>query len=302
MPSQTSTTMLVSIEFGMCRQTRQLKTEAAAIETQANAKPGTVKSSGYYFKQREGKKEIDGLAMLKSFHSEWGNSLKHYARYPFGAMRMLPAALVEQFVKEDQIFRNREPIVWSNWLLNEWPKWSKNPAERMGDLYDPNDFPTEQDCRERFCARIEVLPLADAEKWQHILLIAPNIKEMMQKRQEEATNRIIRENQKKIWTDVMTPLKHVVEMLGRDKCKLHETLIENVIKVVDLVPAYNTIHGDVNLDRAAAAIKEKLGQIDLALLKKSAEDKAAALAAAKELVAEFDPFARSLNLDEETVE
>lgn len=294
--------MLVSLEFGMVRQTRQLKKESADIETKANAKPGTVKSSGYYFKMKEGTKEIDGLAILKSFHNEWGNALKHYARYPFAAMRMLPAALVEQFVKEDQIFRNREPIVWSNWLLNEWPKWSKNPQDRMGDLYDPNDFPTEEDCRQRFCARIEILPLAEADKWQHILMLAPNIKEMMQKRQEEATSRIIKEAHKKIWQDVMDPLKHVVEMLSKDKTKLHESLIENVIKVVDLIPAYNTVHGDVNLDRAAASIKEKLGQIDLALLKKSAEDKAAALAAAKELVAEFDPFARSLNLDEETAE
>lgn len=302
-----NTTMLVGISMGMCRQGKQLPQETSKLENEAGATAGTVGgTSKYYFKRKEGGKVIDGLDILKKFQSEWRLALKHYARYPFAAdMSILPAALVAPFMEENNKYMLRKANVWQKWVEEQWPHWSSTAAARMGLFYDASDFPTLEDCAERFTCEVSVIPLADSEKWNRITIIAPALATMMQQRQDAALDKVVKETHQQLWRDVIGPLNHFVEMLGKvgkEKTRLHSSLIENVIKIVDLVPAYNDVHQDAKLEELAAKTKESFSKIDIELLRESAAARAEVIEQTKQLIEDSGSYSRQIIMEEDEPE
>lgn len=290
----TITTMLVGLSFGMPRQSRQLTAIAGEIENNANAQHGTVKASIHYFRRKEGSREVDGLKTLKQFQSAWKSAVEYFARYPFAAgMKLLPAALVEQAVAVNEEFRSKEAGIREAWLRDEYPGWLASAPERMGSLYDPADFPSADDCMNRFRCDVVIVPLAEAEQWQRIAVISPDLAASMASQQNETTERVTREAHGRLWADVMSKIQNIVEQLSKDKTKIHDSLLGNVIAITDLIPAYNQIHQDQNLTNLAARVKEQLQTINPDDLRKDTEARAAALEKAKAIVTEFQPYQRA---------
>jgi hypothetical protein len=166
MPDISNNTCLIGIEMGLPKQGKKLPEEISKLESDAGATAGTVGgTSKYYFRRKEGKKIIDGLALMKNFQIEWRSALKHYARYPFASdLYILPAALVSPCMEENDKYLLRKQNIFQKWKEEQWPYWSSTAKERMGSLYDPNDFPKLDDCLDRFTCNVSVIPLADSEK------------------------------------------------------------------------------------------------------------------------------------------
>ena len=292
--------MLVGMTFGMPRQSKQLESQARATEDTANAQRGVVKSSSFYFRKKEGGKEIDGLAKLRSFQNAWKNAIEHYARYPFAAgMKILPAALVEQCHQINEEYKARQAGVWQDWMANDWPYWWSTGAERMGTLFDPNDFPSEQDCFKRFKCNVSIVPLAEAEQWQRIAVISPSLAQTMAATQNEAVANATKQAHARLWSDIMEKIQHVVDTLSKDKTKVHETLLGNVTGLLDLLPAYNDVLQDNHLAQLATDWKERLAGMNAELLRSSQEARAQVVEQAKEIITSYTPYARAFNLDEE---
>lgn len=295
-----SATMLVGIGMGMPRQSRQLKEKARTIEQENHAETGVVSNPSVWYFRKTGSQRIDGLKTLRDFQTEYKSRLEHFARYPFAAgMKLLPAALVEQFMAAYDVFHSREDAVLAEWIRNEYPDWLASAPTRMGSLYEATDFPSAADCTNRFKCGVTVVPLAEAEQWQRITVISPDLAATMASQQNETTERVTREAHARLWADVMRPIQNIVDQLSKDKGKVYDSLIGNVISIVDLVPAFNDIHKDQNLTAAAAAIKEELCKIKPDDLRTSAEAKADALAKAKNIIQEYSPYARSFELEDE---
>lgn len=291
--------MLVGVTMGMPRQSRQLTAIASQIENQANAEVGTVKASIHYFKKREGKREVDGLHNLKTFQGSWKAELQHYARYPFAAgMKLLPAGLVSDFMFVNEKYKELENGIWLAWVEDEYPQWLASAPQRMGSLYDPADFPTAEDCQKRFICDVTVVPLAAAEQWQRISIISPNLAATMAKNQEDATQKVLQQAHAKLWADVLAPIENMVSQLSKEKGKVYDSLVGNIISVIDLIPAYNDVHQDANLTALAAEVKAKLSEIKPEDLRTDDEVKAAALANAKAIVDNFSPYARSFESED----
>lgn len=284
--------MLVGISFGLPRQSRDLKTEANKIETERKAEHGTVRASIHYFKRKDGNKEVDGLASLKSFQTEWKTKLEHYARFPFASgTKLLPSGLVEQFLKVNEEYEAKKAQVWTDWADDVYPPMKETAPQRMGTLFDPNDFPSLKDCMERFKCEVTVVPLGEAEQVQRISSLSPDIAELIKSSTDKAMQKASGAAQQKNWEDVLKPIQKIVDTLSKDKSKIYDSLIGNVMEIVDLVPAIN-FNGDTHLSELAAQAKEVLGKVKPDDLRKSAEARAATLSSAKSIISSFTPFAR----------
>lgn len=289
--------MLVGISFGLPRQSRELKAESAQIESENKAASGTVRSSCFYFKRKDGGKELDGLAALKKFQGAWKAALEKYARFPFASgTKLLPAACVEQFVKADQSFKDKVDEVWMQWADDEYPQWLATAPERMGGLFDPQDFPALSDCKERFICDVTMAPLGNAEQVQRISLLSPDMKELMEQATNDAFAKGVAESNKKNWQDIMTPLKHLVATLEKPKKVIRDTLIGNIISIVEMLPQVN-LSGDPQLAELAEKAKAGLCKLTPEDLRKSTDTQNEAIKVAKALVAEFDPFARKFGVE-----
>jgi len=293
-------------------QSRELKQVATQAESKAHAAAGTTRASLHYWRWEEtssttfskGKNKgqtksslvkRDGLETLKSFQSSFKAALEHYARFPFATgAKLLPAALAEPFFKTKEQYEKQLPEVWKKWAYDEYPDLAKNAPNRMGTFYSGEDFPTLDVCFESFQCEVTVIPLASADQWQRIALLAPDLAATQQQLTDQAYSKGMKEAHEKLWAQVMEPIQHAVDTLSKDKTKIYDSLVGNIISIVDLIPAYNNVFKDDHLSQLAEQAKKAFSEIKPDDLRSSVEAKAAMLESAKNIVNTFKPYARKL--------
>lgn len=301
--------MICSLEFGLPRQARQMKDEAKKIEADKHADKGTVRPpSMTYFRRKSetGKKEeIDGLAMLKELQQEYKKAVHTLARYPYsGGFYLAPAPVVAELLKLEQMFEHgaegapsKMALTWVKWATEVYPEWEATAKERMGSMYSEDDFPTLHDCKKRFRMHLTILPLAEKEQVARITLISPAHQQLLKAHADNAQQTAIGDLKKQIWKDFMEPLQKVVEVFSKDKFKVYDSLLGNLMTVVNVIPAYKDLFDDANLMNAAEQVKVAFGKMTTDDLRTSDEHRKTALVAAKTLVAQFDPFAREFTAE-----
>lgn len=296
-----SNTMLAAIELGLPRQGTQLKIEATKIEEENKAEKGSVRPpSALYFRKDvantgPGKKwiEVDGLAPLKEFHAEYKAAVRALARYPYGGeFYLAPAPVIDDLVKLKEKYEGKLAEVWMHWADTVYPEWAGEAPTRMGALYNATDFPTLGDCQKRFKAELLLIPLAEKEQVARIALISPKSQSLLMEHADANSKKVMQELHKQIWSDFMKPMEQVVKVFEKDKPKIYETLLGNLLSIVNVIPSYKELCQDPELEAAAAKAKEVFGQITTDDLRASEEARKLALFQAKDLIAKVTPFAR----------
>ncbi|MCI0422696.1 MAG: hypothetical protein L0312_26325 [Acidobacteria bacterium] len=289
----TTQTLLVGMTFGLPRQSRLLKQVSNQAEAKAKAAPGTTRYSLHYWKWDDGNKHQDGLEPLKKFQTAYKSALEHFARFPFATgAKLLPAALVEPFLKVKEVFEKQQGEVWKHWIYEVYPKLAGSAPTRMGQFYSGEDFPTAEDCMERFVCEVTMIPLASADQWKRIALLAPDLAAAQEVQTNQAYQKGMTEGHAKLCAEFMEPIQHAVAVLSKDGSKIYETLLGNIIKIVDIIPAYTPLFKDNHLEQSAAQAKEAFSKYTTEDLKKSDEARKAILASAKSIVSSFSQYQR----------
>lgn len=305
--------MIVNLEFGLPRQGEQLKDEGKKIEQENHAQAGTVRPPGANFFRRKADKTkgevgnfVDGLEILKDVQTEYKKRVYELARYPYAAgWQLAPANVIPDLLSLQEMFEgkkdekgkvigfgSRMAQAWMKWCTEVYPEWKSTASARLGELFDPELFPTLADCKQRFTSKLTILPIAPKDQVARITLISPAHHAMLKQHADEAQAKAIAEMRAQIWKDIMEPIQQIVTVFSKDKFKVYETLLGNLMSIVNVVPAYNDVLGDPNLAKIAQEAKDVFSKMTTDDLRKSDEHRKVALATAKKLVAEFDPFAR----------
>jgi len=296
-----SKTMLAAIELGLPRQGTQLKIEATKIEQENHAEKGSVRPPSITFFKKEvlnpdkGKKwlEVDGLAALKEFQNEYKQAVYALARYPYSAgLYLAPAPVIDDLVKLKEKYEGKLAEVWMHWADKEYPEWADTAPQRMGAFYDASDFPTLAECQKRFRAELVLIPLAEKEQVARIALISPKSQALLMEHADATSKQAMAELHKQIWSDFMKPLQQVVTVFEKDKPKIYDTLLGNLMSMVNLIPSYKELCQDPELEAAAAAAKDVFSKMTTDDLRASDEARKLALFQAKDLIAKVTPFAR----------
>ncbi len=294
---------IVCLDFGMPRQSRELKKEATDIEVKNKAKKGSVKRPGiYYFRSsstdEKGKEiVIDGLDPLRKFQTRMkAATILTFAPYPYaGQFYLLPGPNIVKYQEEVDKYTAERDKVWMAWADDCYPEYLKSAPERMGDLYNPDDFPSLKECNERFTCEDTLTLLAEGEQWKRIAALTPDLVSTMEEKSQGKIAHAVAAATASLWDDVMKPIQNVVDTFSKDKFKIHDSMIGNILAIVEMVPALN-LERDPNLAALAAQAKETLGKIKPEDLRKSADKCKEAKALAQGLLTAFQPLARKLNV------
>lgn len=288
--------MLVSLEQGLPRQSTQLKEQAKKIETDNHTEAGVVKANAHYWKKKDPKnpkKEIDGLQKLKDYHNQYKTAVHNLARYPYsGGFYLCPAASVEDLLKVQEKFDALRPSVLMDWADNVFPDLHDSASHRMGSLFEESDFPDLSECSKRFTARLTCMAIPPKEQVARIALISQASQKLLMDHADATSKAAIADLHKSIWKDLMEPLQQVVTVFEKDKPKIYESLLGNLMEIANIVPSYEALTADPNLMKAAQDIKAAFGNITTEHLRSSEEARKMALGSAKSLVASLQPFAR----------
>lgn len=280
------------LSCGLPPQSCKLEKEAKEIEERAHAQEGVTTASSWFFKQKQGKETVDALANLKSFNGAWKKEHERLARIPWmGTARMLPAALAGQYFDLRARFEREAPAKLAE-FMEVYEDWRVTAPFRMGTLFNADEFPSRDLCRERIHWENLVTPLAESEQWTRIALINPEHAAAESTRMNEAITRTRREAHQQTWTDLLGHFTHIIEVLSKDKTRLHETLLGNLNQMLDLIPAYGPLFEDQDLLRAAAAAKETLGTINIEDLRADPAMRTQAVTNARDLLATFGELGR----------
>lgn len=279
--------MLVSLSFGMPRQSRQLKAEAVKVEEEKNAERGTVRVSAYYWQSLVGGKEVDGLSNLKSFFNAWRKEHDALTRSWDGDnLRLLPAKLVDKYMAMTEKFQLTAPERVDDFLEETYPELLNTAPTRMGELYDPADFPALSECRERIKWDVSILPLPEATQIRKVALINESWYDLFQQSTDEKVAKAIEQVRQDTWDDVLKPVQHIIEVLSKDKGKIFETLITDVREIINLVPAFN-LTNDQELTNLAEECRVQLSGVTPDELRKDPEIRKQTLLAAQAIVGKF---------------
>lgn len=282
----TGQALLATLSFHMPRQSRQLKKISEEIEEQNHAQEGVTRASCYYFRQKQGKETIDALSELKSFFGLWKKGHERLTIAWLGSARLLAGAVVPQYLNLRSEMERIAPQKAEEFFAVH-ADWEVTAAHRMGAFYEAEDFPNLSECRERISWENLLTPLPEAEQWRRIAMINPDHAAAEEARLNAAVNRARQEAHRQTWTDLLGHFTHIIEVLSKDKTRLHETLLGNLNQMLDLIPAYGPLFNDQDLLRAAAEAKQTLGTINIEDLRADPALRTQAVTNARDLLARF---------------
>lgn len=291
--------LLVSLSFSLCRQSRQSEEEARGVETRNHAQRGVAKVSMFYFRQAS--EEIvngkvvehlnDALGPIKTHNGAWRKAHNQLCPISWDAgTGLLPAKLVQRYMEEKAEFEAKMPELIEE-FLSVYPDWRATAPERMGSMFEEEDFPSLDEVREDIGWSCAMIPLPSGEQFRRIKLIAPDLTEQMETSTNAKIAEAVQAARAQTWKDLFAPVQHIVEVLSKDKGKLYETLLGNLHTILDLAPMFN-LSEDAQMDQFVAQAKETLGTVTIEDLRTDPALRQSTLQNAQALLASFGDMGR----------
>lgn len=207
---------------------------------------------GRYNKILVAQQEIDKIIKIVSEARNW-----HYNNtlpWQDNGERLLPASQYLDYTKKMSEFRQQfEEAVKK--FLNDYPQLVEDAKNRLGNMYNSQDYPSTKEIAHRFGYEVSVNPVPSAKDFRVDLQASEirKIQEDIERRVKAAVSDAMRD----LWDRVRILVKRMVERLGDRDSIFRDSLVENLVEICNIIPKLN-ITNDPNLDKIRKEIEEKL--------------------------------------------
>lgn len=230
---------------------------------------------------------IDPKAPTLVAVKQWAWELRswHYDRtVPFAnnGQRFLKATEILSYTADltKRVKEGRK--LWAEFVA-DFPRLKAKAKRELNGLYDEADYPSIEKLDSRFLVDRTFYPVPDAG---HVVLdlVGEEVAKEVQESTEVAVRNAVAEAMREPWIRLHEVVQNMAAALKDPKQRFHDTLVENVASVCDLMPGLN-ITDDPALNAMAAEVKKSLTKSKPDTLRddkdrrKEVAEKAAALAA-----------------------
>jgi len=230
---------------------RRRKSQKPTEEIEENH---NVQNVGAFYKMLFDKKVFKKLKMARHMAERIHDKLS--LPWISNRIRILPVTLVEQYNNEMEKAKNSYGQAIKEFMENYEMIVLENKV-RLGDLFDPSDYPSSEEAKASFNININYFPIPTQEDFR---INAPEnmINALKEKYMKEITT--FEENAKnEMATRLDLALENVIQKLDNTERKVQERLLVKIINVIKELRPLN-ITGDSNLDKIMREIEEKLGK------------------------------------------
>lgn len=214
-------------------------------ETRHNAQHGTVAS----YKSLMKSDPIDAFkkasAAAKAVHT--------YYTLPWmdGGVRILPVSAYDDFTAEYRVHRDEcEKAKFQ--IRDTWDAELDHAKSRLGDLFNPADFPSKEVVIHRFDLDLSMWPVPDASDWRADVGDAERAK--IEHEIETRMNLVAKQAMSDVWKRVYECIEHMHDILKDPDRVIRDSLMENAGKLIDVLPKLN-IADDPQLEKMRQDIK-----------------------------------------------
>ena len=196
--------------------------------------------------------------------------------------RILPTTLFEQYSNNINKLKS-ELSSRVDTFLQKYDALKDSARARLGDLYNPNDFPSHDEIKAKFSIHAHIIPVPDSEDWRVELnkqaheMLKKQISQDLQSRQRQALA--------DLWNRIYKQVELVHERFSSDG-RLFKSLLDNLEELTDILPKLN-ITKDKELDQMAKEVRMALCGYDIDELRKDKAKRQEAAKRAKELLSKF---------------
>lgn len=140
-------------------------------------------------------------------------------------------------------------------IQSNWPAIMSEAQQRLDKLFDPTQYPAPNALSSRFAFRVAYRPVPTGGDLR-VDVDAAMLKEM-RARIDEDSRAALAETKGEIWQRLYDEVAHMADVLSRDKTRIHESLVQNLVRQCDILPDLN-FTDDPRLTKAIALVKAKL--------------------------------------------
>lgn len=209
--------------------------------------------------------------------------------------RILPADLQQEYADTMRRMKAEfEALVRTQFEETAYAGYVAEAQGRLGSLFNPLDYPTVEQAREKFGVKIVFTPLPQSSDFR-LSLNSEQMEEMKASLEAELAA-VESKTKREIYSRLGEKISHLSAKLTEfDKAegegvtrRLHGTLIENIREVCRLIPGLN-ITGDSEVERIKNEALARLARWDIETIR---DDEAVR----KEVITDADAILRSMGL------
>ncbi len=227
MKNLTEKALLVNLTISQWTARKHDKTATQEVNTAHNSK-----DAGRFNKILIGKEHLQDIQAIgnraRTFHYE--NTLP----WSDAGERLLPSENYFDYINKLAEFRNEFEVAVNKFCLS-YPSLIDQAKANLNGLFNERDYPL--NVREKFDLHASFMPVPDVQDIR-VNLSAQEIEHIRKTMGLEISDRFANA-QKDIYRRISEQLRHMHERLGNDENNFKNSLFENVLELVRLIPRLN---------------------------------------------------------------
>ena len=262
---------LVFLHISVPSLTKLDKGASAEVTSNKNAERGSARVNKSLINKSH-------LKEAEEIKSEARNYMYKVTRvWSDSGFRLLTNAMYLEFAAKMQEYHDNLMAAAVR-FADKWETLVAGAALELGDLYNPNDYPTREEILRKFSFRLEYDPVPRPDSFEASNDVRLSITETARKEQarlqqktfEERINRLAED----VWRKLYTPLKNMSERLDYDdegkprNGHFKGTLVDNVLEIVEVMRVFN-LNQDPQMDRVCRELRNALTGVTVDGLKAS---------------------------------
>lgn len=252
-PSISSAAMLVELAISTWTGRKLDKKASQEVTTSNNAARGVANVN---------KKLLGDCPELEAIQKFAGNvrTMHYHHTLPWtdGGLRLLTTARYFDYQKAITGLRDEFYKLVDTFLAAY--DWEIAQAQvKLGDLFNPDEYPSGDKIRSKFAFRVNYMPVPEAGDWR--VDINNEAKDLLTTQYESYYTTQLNNAMNDVWKRAHTALSKMVERLdySDDQTKkiFRDSLVDNVMDVVDLMKTCN-VTGDIHMTATAQKLENVL--------------------------------------------
>jgi len=137
---------------------------------------------------------------------------------------------------------------------------------RMGDMYNPADFPDPSRIGEKFGFEVVILPFPDVDDFR--VNLGDDIEAEIRDSIESTVVNRYAEAQREVWGRLLKIVKHFADTMGTDGMKIYATTVTKLVNIANIAPKLSLVP-DPELEEICEAIRTITRDVDADALRAS---------------------------------
>lgn len=280
--SITNDCMVVNLQIGTWMGYRLDKSASAKVTNDAGAEQDAARVNKHLIPKESLKHIVSAAGAVR--HHFYEKTLP----WKDNGDRLLTRKMYQNFIEEHGRLQGEFYNAVDTFLTVQYPKARDQASFRMGDLFNPDDYPTANELHHKFYVNVDIDAVTEANDFR-VQLSSQAENEAVRLNMEAAMNARISRAMSDVWARLSTVLGHFATKMSAKDDIFRDSTVKNLEELVAILPSLNVLD-DPNLNAICDDISRTVMGYSAKDLRKNEATRAAVADEAKRIMDDMSGF------------